>query len=130
MIELKHWDKDTWNSIDLGLFGEHICSLSFSHRVVNMKMVHGQLPLGIRWYQWLISKARGEGGQPTFLARRRQTILQTGSGYASTAMRQHNAQMVDMTGTGDFYGPQALRILLGQCSSCAGMSCLDQLSVF
>lgn len=57
MMERKHWDEATWNSIDFELFGRHIRSLSLSQRVTHMKMVHDQLPLGIRTHQRSLSKA-------------------------------------------------------------------------
>ena len=57
MFDRKKWDEDTWNSIDLGLCDQHIRTLSSSQRVLHMKMVHDQLPLGIRRHQCSLSKA-------------------------------------------------------------------------
>lgn len=56
MLERKGWNEDIWNSIDFGLFGQHTRSLSSSHRVLKMKMVHDQLPLGVRLHQRSLSK--------------------------------------------------------------------------
>ncbi len=56
MKERKQWDEHIWNQVDFGLFGRHARALSPSQRVLHMKMVHGQLPLGVRGHQRSLSK--------------------------------------------------------------------------
>ncbi|KAI2489050.1 hypothetical protein MHU86_25547 [Fragilaria crotonensis] len=56
MQERKDWDEHTWNTIDLGSFGQHFKRLTPSEQTSLMTLVHDQLPLGKRQYQVSQSK--------------------------------------------------------------------------
>ncbi len=56
MQDRKQWNEATWNMIDTGQFGQHFKRLTSSQQITHMKVVHDQLPLGIRRYQRSQSK--------------------------------------------------------------------------